>query len=83
VTEVGEGPHEDGDDGAVPLRSRRLDGALDRSSGWLRASRLGLVVMALIVGVGGGFGAVGFRWLIYGFTWLVTGHEQFGVQGRR
>jgi len=45
-------------------------------------SRLGLVVMALIVGVGGGFGAVGFRWLIYGFTWLVTGHEQFGEQGR-
>jgi CIC family chloride channel protein len=38
--------------------------------------------MALIVGVGGGFGAVGFRWLIYGVTWLVTGHEQFGAQGR-
>jgi len=80
---VDEGPQADGTDGAVPPRSRRaLDVALDRSSGWLRASRLGLVVMALIVGVGGGFGAVGFRWLIYGFTWLVTGHEQFGVQGR-
>ena len=38
--------------------------------------------MALIVGVGGGFGAVGFRWLISGVTWLVTGHEQFGAQGR-
>jgi chloride channel protein, CIC family len=56
--------------------------ALDSSSGWLRMSRLGLVVTALIVGVGGGFGAVGFRWLIYGFTWLLTGYEQFGQQGR-
>jgi chloride channel protein, CIC family len=51
-------------------------------SAWLRASRLGLVVMALVVGVVAGFGAVGFRWLIFAFTWLATGHEQFGQQGR-
>jgi chloride channel protein, CIC family len=38
--------------------------------------------MALVVGVGSGFGAVGFRWLIFSFTWLATGHEQFGQQGR-
>lgn len=38
--------------------------------------------MALVVGVGAGFGAVAFRWLIFGFTWLATGHEQFGQQGR-
>ncbi len=37
--------------------------------------------MALVVGVGGGFGAVGFRWLIGATTWLVTGHKQFGAQG--
>ncbi len=49
---------------------------------WLRASRLGLVVMALVVGVVAGFGAVGFRWLIFAFTWLATGHQQFGQQGR-
>ncbi len=49
---------------------------------WLRGSRLGLVVMALVVGVGAGFGAVGFRWLIFAFTWLATGREQFGQQGR-
>ena len=49
---------------------------------WLRGSRLGLVVMALVVGVGAGLGAVGFRWLILGITWLATGHEQFGQQGR-
>jgi len=80
---VDEGPQADGEDGAVSPRSMgALERALANSSGWLRASRLGLVVMALIVGVGGGFGAVGFRWLIYGFTWLVTGHEQFGEQGR-
>ena len=52
------------------------------ASTWLRGSRLGLAVMALVVGVGAGFGAVGFRWLIFGITWLATGHEQFGQQGR-
>jgi CIC family chloride channel protein len=50
-------------------------------SGWLGGTRLGLAVMALVVGVGAGFGAVGFRELIYGCTWLVTGHNQFGQQG--
>ena len=38
--------------------------------------------MALVVGVVAGFGAVGFRWLIFAFTWLATGHQQFGQQGR-
>ena len=51
-------------------------------STWLRGARLGLVVMALVVGAGAGVGAVGFRWLIFAFTWLATGHEQFGQQGR-
>ena len=51
-------------------------------SGWLRASRLGLVTMALVVGAGAGLGAVGFRWLIFAFTWLATGHQEFGQQGR-
>jgi chloride channel protein, CIC family len=52
------------------------------TAAWLRASRLGLVVMAAVVGVVAGFGAVGFRWLIFAFTWLATGHQQFGQQGR-
>ena len=83
MSELAEGPHEDGHDGAVLPRSpSALDGALRWSSRWLRASRLGLVVIALIVGVGGGFGAVGFRWIIFGFTWLATGHQEFGAQGR-
>jgi CIC family chloride channel protein len=53
-----------------------------RAATWLRATRLGLTVLAVVVGTGAGLGAVGFRWLIFGFTWLATGHEQFGQQGR-
>jgi CIC family chloride channel protein len=49
---------------------------------WLRAGRSGLLVMALVVGVGAGLGAVVFRYLISGFTWLATGHLAFGQQGR-
>jgi len=53
-----------------------------RASGWLRSSRAGLLVIAAAVGVGSGFGAVAFRYLIYFVTWLVTGHVQFGQDGR-
>ena len=53
-----------------------------RASGWLRASRGGLFTIALVVGAGSGLGAVAFRYLIYFFTWLATGHVQFGQQGR-
>ena len=38
--------------------------------------------MAVLIGAGAGLGAVGFRWLIFGATWLATGHEQFGQMGR-
>ena len=51
-------------------------------STWLGGSRLGLVVMALLVGAGAGLGAVVFRELVYAVTWIATGHEQFGQQGR-
>ena len=53
-----------------------------RAGGWLRASRGGLLAVALVVGAGSGLGAVAFRDLIYFFTWLATGHAQFGQQGR-
>ncbi|MFZ0045742.1 MAG: chloride channel protein [Streptosporangiaceae bacterium] len=53
----------------------------DRVAGWLRDSRGGLFVIALLVGVGSGLGAVAFRYLIYFFTWLATGHVQFGQAG--
>ena len=51
-------------------------------SGWLRASRSGLFVLALLAGAGSGLGAVAFRYLISAFTWLATGHVAFGQQGR-
>jgi chloride channel protein, CIC family len=53
-----------------------------RAGGWLRGSRGGLLFVALVVGAGSGLGAVGFRYLIYFFTWLATGHVEFGQQGR-
>jgi chloride channel protein, CIC family len=55
--------------------------AIRAVSSWLAGSRLGLIVMALVVGAGAGLGAVVFRWLIFSFTWLATGHQQFGQQG--
>jgi chloride channel protein, CIC family len=60
-------------------RDRR--GSARRASDWLAASKLGLVVMALVVGVGSGLGAAAFRELIYFFTWLFTGRQTFGQQG--
>ena len=60
----------------------RVVTVVHRVATWLRATRLGLAVLALAVGAGAGLGAVGFRWLIFGFTWLATGREQFGQQGR-
>jgi chloride channel protein, CIC family len=62
----------------LPATPRRAG----RASGWLRGSRAGLFAVALAVGAGSGLGAVAFRYLIYFFTWLVTGHVQFGQQGR-
>jgi len=52
-----------------------------RAGGWLRASRGGLFVITVLVGAGSGLGAVAFRYLIYFFTWLATGHVQFGQDG--
>jgi CIC family chloride channel protein len=51
------------------------------ASQWLAGARLGLVVMALLVGGGAGLAAAGFRWLIFTFTWIATGHQQFGQEG--
>jgi chloride channel protein, CIC family len=53
-----------------------------RAAGWLRAGRGGMFVLAVLVGLGSGLGAVVFRYLVYFFTWLATGHGQFGQQGR-
>jgi CIC family chloride channel protein len=61
---------------------RAVRAASARIKGWLRPSQLRLAWAALIVGAGGGLGAVAFRWLIFAVTWLATGREQFGQQGR-
>ena len=52
-----------------------------RAAAWLRAGRSGLFLLALLVGAGAGLGAVAFRYLVYFFTWLATGHSQFGQAG--
>jgi len=60
---------------------RRLSPAVRRSSDWLAASKLGLIVMALGVGAVAGLGAAGFRELINFFTWVFTGRSTFGQYG--
>jgi CIC family chloride channel protein len=50
--------------------------------GYLRSSQGGLFMLAVLVGVGSGLAAVVFRYLISTFTWLATGHTEFGQQGR-
>ena len=40
-----------------------------------------MFLLALLVGVGAGLGAVAFRYLVYFFTWLATGHDEFGQDG--
>jgi len=57
------------------------DRAAARIAAWLRAGRGGMFLLALVVGAGAGLGAVVFRYLIYFFTWLATGHSQFGQAG--
>ncbi len=55
--------------------------AVTRAAAWLRAGRGGMFLLALVVGAGAGLGAVAFRYLIYFFTWLATGHSEFGQGG--
>ncbi|HEX3688714.1 MAG TPA: chloride channel protein, partial [Solirubrobacteraceae bacterium] len=62
-----------------PARAR--PSVIPAVSSWLGSNRMGLVVMALVVGAGAGLGAAAFRELIFFVTWLATGHTQFGQQG--
>ena len=68
--------------GSVPAPAPQALRWTGRAGGWLRGSRGGLLAVAVVVGAGSGLGAVAFRYLIYFFTWLATGHVQFGQQGR-
>jgi chloride channel protein, CIC family len=60
-----------------PALARAAAGA----SAWLRAGRGGMFLLALVVGAGSGLGAVAFRYLVYFFTWLATGQDEFGQAG--
>src|SRR3984885_10094585 len=55
--------------------------AVARAAAWLRAGRGGMFLLALLVGTGAGLGAVAFRYLVYFFTWLATGRDEFGQDG--
>ena len=68
--------------GSIPAPAPRALPWTARAGGWLRGSRGGLLAVAVVVGAGSGLGAVAFRYLIYFFTWLATGHVLFGQQGR-
>jgi len=41
----------------------------------------GLMALALLVGAGAGLGAVAFRYMILGFTYLFTGHNDYSAVG--
>lgn len=60
-----------------PALGERLGAAAQ----WLRSTRWGLILMALVVGLGAGGGAVVFRLMIFGFTRLFTGYSNYGQNG--
>ena len=69
--------------GLVKARAATMIAPLrGKAAKWLRGSRSGLFLLALVVGVASGLGAVAFRYLISAFTWLATGYTEFGQQGR-
>jgi CIC family chloride channel protein len=75
-------PDGSSDAAAEPVATVVTARSLSRSaSAWLGGDRLGLAVMALVVGAGAGLGAVVFRELVYAVTWLATGYTRFGQQG--
>lgn len=54
-----------------------------RLNDWIRGSTMGLVVLALAVGLGAGLGAIVFRYLLVGFTMLFTGQADYGAAGHQ
>src|SRR5579862_926491 len=53
-----------------------------RAADWARASTGGLVALSLVVGAGAGLGAIAFRYLILGFTYVFSGHRDYSAAGR-
>lgn len=48
---------------------------------WVRESRGGMVLLALIIGAGAGGGAIVFRWLITTFTTILSGYPDYSALG--
>ncbi|WP_433714065.1 chloride channel protein [Nocardia sp. CA-084685] len=48
---------------------------------WVRESRGGLVLLALVIGAGSGLGGIVFRWLITTFTRILSGHDDYSAAG--
>jgi len=61
--------------------ARTAPAATSRTAAFLRSSTAGLAVLALLIGVGAGLGAVAFRWLITTFTGLLSGHADYSRAG--
>jgi len=59
----------------------RLEGALNRLRRSSARSAGGLTGLAVVVGAGAGLGAVAFRYMILGITYLLTGHRDYSAAG--
>ena len=67
----------------VPTNGARMPlspPAVSRRRAWLLSSQ-GLIALALVVGLGAGAGAIGFRYLIIGLTELFSGHRDYSTAG--
>ncbi|MCP2254767.1 chloride channel protein, CIC family [Prauserella aidingensis] len=66
--------------GGVETRGRSIPVAARGSlTGWIRDRTAGLMVLALVIGLGAGLGAVAFRWLITTATRVLSGHEDYAA----
>ncbi len=52
-----------------------------RALDWVRGTQGGIIAIALVVGAGGGLGAILFRDIIRWFTLLFTGHSDYSAAG--
>lgn len=55
--------------------------ALEALRRWVARGSSGLTALAVLTGLGAGAGAVAFRYLILGFTYLFTGHRDYSAVG--
>jgi H+/Cl- antiporter ClcA len=70
----------------APPRAPWIAPIAGRGRGWLerslaRGNSRGLTALALLTGVGAGLGAVAFRYMILGFTYVFTGHRDYSAVG--